>query len=447
MRLAAEYGKGLPRLKRLDGYRDGTSAVPVMATGEMREAYRQFVSRCRLNMAELISTSRTNRMRPIGFRTAAPGDKNGDAAAMRTWKRSNMKVGARDWFGYMADYGVGYLTVTGPQTPSAAAEPIMIPSSPWTTITSQYAARPWVSEAALQVGHDAIAGRDMMTLSRDGYMRIAVRAARASTFPTNGSRWNPGRDWEWLTDRIPLGYTDDTTVVQLAMKDGKAVYEDHTDHLDRINGTILDRCTIIAMQAFRQRAIEGDLPQFYPDDFADESLRGERIDYNSLFQAGPAALWMLPAGAKVWESTTTDITPVLTAEERDIRHLAAVTSTPLYVLSPDAAAGSAAGAGLAKEMNVSATEDMMDRAEGAIALAHSKAFRGMADPVRAEVGEIETIWATLDSSQWLQKAQAGQAAKDTMPRRMIWEKVYGLSPAEIEQAEQDASDESLLEAV
>jgi hypothetical protein len=64
----------------------------------MRDAYRRFIHMSRLNMAELIVSHAVNRMKPLGFRTAAPGDVTGDAAAWATWKRSGMKVGVRDFF-------------------------------------------------------------------------------------------------------------------------------------------------------------------------------------------------------------------------------------------------------------------------------------------------------------------------------------------------------------
>ncbi|WP_230671027.1 hypothetical protein [Rathayibacter sp. Leaf248] len=444
-RLATKWGRGLPRLGKLRSYRDGTVMVPVFASGPVREAYLAFVNRCRLNLAELIASSRTNRLRPLGFRTAVAGDKNGDALAMVPWDRSNMTVGFRDLASAVADYGEAFVTVAGPDVPTVDGEVFFLGSDGWSTVTEQYRARPWITESAATFGHDPVMGVDIITLYRRGYMRLLTRRAKVSSFPTDGTPWSPGSGWSWAGDPILLAYTQDTPIVRVAARDGKGAFEPHLDTLDRINGTILDRTTIIAMQAFRQRAIEGDLPEFYPDDYEDEALRGTRIDYNSIFKAGPAALWRIPAGAKVWESATTDITPVLTAEDRDIRHLAAVSATPLYVLAPDASAGSAEGASLARETNIFAVEELADRFAGAFALVHALAFRAIGDDVRSDAARIKTIWAGFERASWTERSSAASQAKDTMPKRMIREKIYQLTPDEIEQAQQDDSDEAFLE--
>ncbi len=442
MRLAVEYGQGLPRLARLRGYIDGTSALPSEASQAMREAYRRFLRMHRLNIGELAINARVNRMKPLGFRTAAAGDDFGDTIAMRIWKRSNLKVGSRDLFRNAGIYGEGFTINSGPQTPSADADPLIVPRGPWEVHSTQDAARPWLSEAAVMVGYDPLNSVDVLTLFRPGYMRQAMRRARISAIPTNGSAWLPGRGWEWVSDAIPLGYTQGNPVTQLSLQDGKGVFEAHTDSLDRINNTILERSTLIAMQAFRQMAIEGKLPERYPEW---HERAGEKINYEEMFKAGPAALWMLPEGAKVWESGVTDITPVLSATKDDVRHFAAVTSTPLYILQPDAANGSAEGASLAREGLVFAVEEMNDRADGALALALSMGFEALGDTERAAIEEIETIWAPADRSSITERASASAQAKSGgLSQRMINEKIFQLTPAEMAREEQYKQDEAFL---
>lgn len=58
------------------------------------------------------------------------------------------------------------------------------------------------------------------------------------------------------------------------------------DDLDRINLLVLQRVQIAVLQAFRQRAIKGELPE--------KDAAGNAIDYNVLFSSDPAALWQLP---------------------------------------------------------------------------------------------------------------------------------------------------------
>jgi hypothetical protein len=445
MQLAADFGRDLPRLHRMQSYADGTNDLPDEADAAMRDAYRRFIHMSRLNMAELIVAARVNRMKPLGFRTAAPGDLNGDAAAWATWNRSSMKVGSRDFFTDAGNLGSAYLTTTGPAAPSATAEPLILPSNGFTTVTRQYALRPALSEAALQVGFDEITGSDVLTLFRPGYMRQLVRGAKRSTVPSNGRKWTPGRDWSWESDPIPLGYTTEVPVFKMSGPGGMGMFEKHLDSLDRITNGIRERLTIIAMQAFRQRALSGDLPDVYPPD---HELAGQAINYEEIFRAGPAALWKLPSNVTVWESQTTDITPVLTSGRDDTKNLAAVTSTPIYMLAPDAANGSAEGASLAREALTFSTEEWIDRAEMPMSLSLSTAFLAQADPVRAQVGSIETIWASVDRSSWVEKASAAAQAKTGgLTQRLIDEKIFGLSPAEIAQAEQDRSDEAFTAQV
>jgi hypothetical protein len=440
--LAIQYGADLPRLYRLQSYSDGTNALPDEIDAGMREAYLRFIHLSRLNMAELIVSARVSRMKILGFRTAAAGDVTGDAAAWATWKRSAMKVGSRDMFRDAGVFGSSYLTTTGPSTPSADAQPYLIPSNGMTTATRQYTTQPWLSEAAIQVGYDDANQADLITLFRAGYMRIAYKPSRVPSVPTNGTPWLPGRGWAWATDPIPLGYTDQVPVFKLNGPDGKGMFEKHIDSLDRISNTIRDRLTITAMQAFKQRALKGDLPDEYPDG---DLRAGQKVDYNGIFAAGPAALWKLPTGIDIWESTVTDITPILGATKDDTKNLAAVSSTPMYILSPDAANGSAEGASLARETLVFSVEEWIDHAEMPLALSLAASFQAQGDTARAVVGDIEAIWAPADRSSIVERASAAAQAKlGGLPQSFIDEKIFQLTPFEIEQAKQDRADEAFL---
>jgi hypothetical protein len=446
MQLAAEFGDSLPRKRMLQSYVDGTQMLPVYDTSaSMRSAYLRFVKTARLNLADLTIGARVSRMRPLGFRTAAPGDTTGDKLAMRNWRRSKMKVGSRDLFSDFATFGEGGLLTTGPTVPSADAKPLMRPLSPLEFASRQYTLEPYLTEMAMFVGYDDIAGVETLTLLRPGYMRQALRIAKRTSVPDNGKRWSPGRGWAWESDPIPLGYTDQVPFAHIEMKGGKGVFEGHTDSLDRINRGILDRLTITAMQAFRQRGIRGDLPKEYP---ADHPQAGQEINYDEIYSAGPAALWMLPVGAEVWESSVTDITPIITGNKDDVVKYAGATTTPLYILQPDVANTSAGAADLAREGIIFAVEEMNDRAELGLSIAHSLNFQAMGDTLRADPDEVETIWASVARLSMSEQAQAASIAPSGgLPQRMIDEKIWQLSPAEIEQAAQDRSDEAFESAI
>ena len=75
---------------------------------------------------------------------------------------------------------------------------------------------------------------------------------------------------------------DVVPIVQFLNRGGVGEFELVTDLLDRINWVTLQRLLIIAMQAFRQRALSGELPE------TDEN--GDLIDYEAMFTPGPDAL-------------------------------------------------------------------------------------------------------------------------------------------------------------
>lgn len=446
MQLAAQYGADLPRLFQMKSYDDGTNNVPADAEAAMREAYRQFIRLSRLNMADLVVSAKVNRQKPIGFRTAVAGDNVGDSLAWANWKRSGMLVGARNFLRDAGIYGSAYLLTTGPQSPSADAKPLIVPKNGWSIATIQNAVTPWITDAALMVGHDPINGVDVLTLFRPGYMRMAMRQAGITSIPSDGTSWLPGRGWSWVSDPVPLGYTDQVPVFKMSGPSGKGMFEKHLDSLDRITVTIRDRLTIAAMQAFKQRALKGELPEFYPNDHPTKA--GQPIPYDDIFKAGPAAIWRLPVGMDIWESAVTDITPIISATKEDTKNLAAATQTALYILSPDAASGSAEGASLIRESLVFSVEEWNDHASMPIALAQSSCFLAQGDSARADVGDIEIIWAPVDRSSIIERAAASASAKQGgMTQKMIDEKIFQYTPAELAEAQQQRSDEQFAAPV
>ncbi|MCI2958242.1 hypothetical protein MN032_11085 [Agromyces atrinae] len=453
-RLGDKLGEGLPRMERIRRYRDGDALVPEQAwEGAPTNAagYVSFVKRNRLHVVETLRDARTNRQRPIGFRTAAAGDEEGDKAAWANWVRSNMQVASRNFLNDVADFGSAFLTVTGSALPGTGAfanqyaDPIMARSNGWNTATEQFSARDWMTEAAIRVGYDPVLRVETINLFRPGYMRIAYRRTDVPTLPNDGSPWSPGNEWTWASDPMPLGYTRDCPVVRLDTADGFGIYEKHLDSVDRVNEITLQASTLIILQSFRQRAIDGDLPEFYP---AEHQKAGERIDYDDLFKSGPAALWLLPKDAKMWESAAVDVTPVVNARKDELKNLFSMTSTPHYALSPDNANQTAMGAALSREMLVFTVENSNDRAERAFALAHSLGFQAQRDGERADATQIETIWAAVERSSISEKGVAAKDAKQGgATQRWIDEHIFGMSPAELAQARIDRTEETFRAAV
>lgn len=439
MELAIQYGNDLPRLVKLKSYSDGTNVLPDEVDPGMKDAYRRFIHMSRLNLADLVVASKVSRLRPLGFTTAAPGDTDGDAAAWSTWKRSGMKVGVRDFFKDAGIYGSAYLTTTGPAVPSSTAEPLIVASNGFSTATIQNSVQNWLSDAMLQVGYDLINQVEILTLFRAGYMRQAMREAKKSSVVLNGKRWTPGRNWDWVSDPIPLGYTDGVPGCKMSGPDDMGMFEKHLDSLDRITNGIRDRLTINAMQAFKQRAIKGDLPDVYPPG---HQLAGQKVPYNEIFEVGPAALWRLPPGVEIWESSVTDTQGILNGSKDDVKNFSAVSSTPMYILSPDAVNASAGAADKSAEAFETSVEEWQDRAEMPIALALSLSFLAQGDATRAAIGEIGIDWSPVSRSSINEKSQAASAAKTGgSSQAFINKSIWGMSPEQLKQERQDRTDE------
>lgn len=436
VRLATKLGERFERLGKLRAHYDGTIQVPDGASGPMREAYARFVNMGRLNMARLVVQAVTSRQVPTGFRTAATNDPTGDELAMATWRRSRMATQARDMFENLGVYGEAYGLVD---------EDGMIHAlSPWMAITDSADGAVWGTDAGLTATFDPIEQAMVLTLFRPGYVRQAVIDAEVSTIPQDGRKWFPGRDWEWVSDPQPLGWTDRVPLVPLSSPGKMGQFEPHIDTLDRISHTIFQRLVIVAMQAFRQRAIKGDLPSHYPDD---HPQRGQKIDYDKIFEAGPAALWMIPEGADIWESAVTDIASISTEVDKDVKRLAAASGTPLYMLSPDAADGSAEGAQLLRETLTFKVEDLNARVGESLADLLALSFAAQGETERADPAQIETIWMPADRSSWAERAQAASQAASTLPRRTIWRDIYQMTPSQITQAQAELDEEAFAEVL
>uniref|UniRef100_UPI00191C30AE hypothetical protein n=1 Tax=Klebsiella pneumoniae TaxID=573 RepID=UPI00191C30AE len=143
--------------------------------------------------------------------------------------------------------------------------------------------------------------------------------------------------WVPVGDAVVTGSPPPVVVYQ--NPDGMGEVEPHIDIINRINRAELQLLSTMAIQAFRQRALkstDNGLPK------VDEN--GNAIDYASIFEAAPGALWELPPGVDIWESQPNDFTPMLSAIKEHIRQLSSATKTPLPMLMPDSANQSAEGA-------------------------------------------------------------------------------------------------------
>lgn len=432
VRLCNQLGEGLPRMHRLTKYRDGDALIPVNMWDGMRESYMQFLRKSRLHIVETIRDARTNRQEVIGVRTAAAGDEAGDQVAARLLALSQMDIQFEQLFNDTADYGEAFVLTI----PQDGAEPIYNVRNGWDTAAIPDRLRPWLTEAGVTIDFDPINEREVAILYRPGYYRIAYRDTKVPTLPKNGSRWAAAHtEWTWEDEREYTPETDQNLLTRTQTPDGIGVYEKHLDTVDRINEITLNGLTLIVMQSFRQRAIQGTLPTHYPEGHPNA---GQEIDYDELFKAGPSALWLLPETAKIWESAATDVRPIYEARKNEVQTLASLTATPQYVFSSESANQSATGAELAREQLVFAVRRMNKRQAASARQYLSVGFFLMGDLARADVTQIEIMFAKINPSTMQERADAAPKFKaGGATQRIIDEQIFELTPAERRQAEED----------
>lgn len=466
------------RLATLDAYRCGCPPLPQLSASDRRGFYR-FHRLSRTNMARKVVRSAGDRMRVRGIRTAAATDSFGDAVAWRYWTDSALDITSTDVHSDMLTFSEAYVRVSITDT----GRPIALRRDPRFCIALPDPLNPLKTLVSFELLWDELTQTNyaylwMLGKDADGQPvgQQWVASTQRSAAPRNvvipgisspdarrfGWWWphltfNPGQfDMRPHLDDIPPAERDGgpycqtlppvVPVVRFDNRDGVGEFEDHLDVLDRILQTVLIRVISAAVQAYKQRALTQEastnnmptkdrLPEKNPD-------TGERIPWDDLYQPGPDALWKLPPGVKIWESSEVDLKPMLSAAQDDIKTLSAVTDTPLPLLSDDVNQ-SAEGAQFRREGLVFRIEDREAIAgrkwADVIALMflfapdgdrYAPGGRGKARIDRADAGQIVIDWTPAERFSLAERAEAG-AKNKTLSVDMAAEKFYGLTPDEV----------------
>lgn len=399
---------------------------PLMGCADgWKDGFRQVARMGRLNVAALIVEAKANRMALRGFRTAAADDELGDKAAREIMRANNMAVRARETHTGMLGVADSYVMVT---PPNDGERPIVTAEDARECITAEDRAT-GRTLAALKIYRDEWDAMDVAHLFiREDDGRVSHHVARKPGSSSLGStRFTLSRAWEWFGE-IEFVPEDQMPVVRFPNRDGVGEFERHLDTLDRINDQILNKLVIAKIQAFRQRAVKG-LPSTRKQ-VVDGKMTDVEIDYSDAFIAGPGELWTVPKDVEFWESEAVDFRPLLESIKDDLEHLAAVTSTPLHIITPDAASGSAEGAGLMREEHVYAVEACRDQADRPWATVMAMCFAFMGDRQRADAAQIEPIWGPVERYSLAEKADADAKAK-SLPTEARLRDIWQYDPAEI----------------
>lgn len=471
-RLATRLQNRIPDLCMLKTFYDGREQVPLQsvpksATSTASAIYRRFVDICPLNLAHTIVDAVVTSQHPTGFRLVADKTMR-STEADDMWDKCGMDVRALNMFMDASLYGAAYAMVFSKGSPSYIQR-----LSPWTTEISDD------KDSAIVYGWSEDEQVERITLYRiirndDGqiqkvYSRTAKHETKARTLPSDSvddedavygianddSQKRPQLEarfeWEGASSDGDWAFAVKCgclPIVKMTTPNGKGQFESSLKTLKSIDQQRFQRLCIQEMQAFRQRWVQGDMPEYYqkndPAVKANRAKAGDKIDYSELFEMGPAALWLLPADAKIGESSITDITPIVTAASSDIKHLAGSTGTPLSILSPDTA-GSAEGAKLTTRMLRLKVRDMNMRANDTFVLLLKMALTASGSNASEE--RFETTWEPIDLPTELEMAEAASQVKGVIPLKTIARRFLHMTETEIAEMIQDAQDTSFLNAM
>lgn len=428
-----------PGLDLLHSYLDGDPPLPIPAAG-WTDRTKAVIKQSRLNMAELVCGSVADRIVPGGYTTAVEFDADGDRQAAALARANDFATLIPEAATIMLALREVYLLVGAPD--ESGFPTITVEDPRWTITAHDDTSRHAI--AGLIIKYDEWADVWRAFLFRPGYVRVAVSeqkgGVRVPTFKDN---------WEWDEDMsgpIPGlsevaedgSITGFMPLLRAQNRNGLGEFEPHLDVIDRINTQILQRLSVSATQAHRQRALK-NLPKVDDD--------GNDIDYTDAFSSDPGSLWSLPAGVEVWESAQVDLTGIRAAIKDDMLALAAVTRTPLHYLVPDAANGSAEGAAAAKEAAAYRIEDRRRRLEKLLADAFALSFRIMGDTERAHAESIRVIWLPAERHSLAARASALAQTKGILPLSTQLVDIWQTDPADVAGVRAELDGEALTRAM
>lgn len=441
--LAQEWGKRLPVLAELKLFKDGKERVgsdSVPSGGidpDSAPVYAALRQLGVVNLARRISESVTDRQQPNGFRKVDDSSlKDTDADTMA--KQCGLSfLFRRHLAPDKGDYGCsfGYVVENNGKRYLKAL-------SPWEC---------WMSEdedSAMLYTFSGRETRERISLFRivrndsgdatEVYSRTAYRdgertvtslkdISAVAKLAEDKQSWDPGTNWSWEdSGKRTYDYAlecESLPIVRLSTIDGMGLFEPYIPMLKRIDREVFDRMCITMMQAFRQRAIIGELPQTYSEDDAEvlegTAEVGDPIDNSKRLAIGPAAMWQLPDGVEIWESQTADTQSLQNLINSDVKQLASASGIPLDILSPDVQ-GSANGAELKRETLKFKVSTMNELDAEAIVrmIRMAMILDGNKD---AADGDFEMVWKPMDSTSSLEQAQTGQLLYQSglMARRTV----------------------------
>lgn len=415
--------QGRPGLTLLDDYFRGEPPLPWCADG-WRDGVLAYLRMSRLNVAELPIGSAVDCMLPLAWGTAVEDDADGDKVAHAVAAQNDLPLVVADVAQSMLTFGDGY-AILG--SAGAGVVPRITAEDARTCITYD---DPVTGETrfGFKALVDEWTGEDAWYLYGPGWVRKSV--------VKNGGR-------TWLGEREPIpGHGAWCAVHRVKNRYGVGEFERHLDTIDRIIDGVFGRIVIAKYQAYRQRGMKG-----LPDTVIDpETNEEKKADYSGMFMADPGALWRIPEGVDVWESTPIDLGPIRLATVDDVKQFCALTRSPIYYMFPDEQQA-AAGASNQAQSHDTRVIERRGRLEGFQGRLWAHTFEAMGDKARADVGRMRVEWSPIRRHSLSEQAQALPAFKaGGVPWAETMIRVLQVRPSEIDRLKEMRDEDALLAA-
>lgn len=415
------------RIALLRSYTNGNAPLPE-GGANVRAAWEAFQKKARTNLGSLVVDALAERLICNGVTVGQ--SQNDDDTARTIWRNNRMDVAISDTIRDMLTVSIGYMVIG-----SYEGQPVVTSELPEFMYAATDPLRPWVARAAVKVWRDIDVEKDYAYVWVPGLRQKFERPTFQTPDPSTRTVWSSAAGGWTLVEGSDERYRGAPPVVVFENHDCMGEFEPHLDILDRINKDILDRLVTTAMQAFRQRYLEGGLPP------ADEN--GNAIDYSAIFTPAPGALWDLPDGVTLKETqeSAQSIMAMLSTAKDDIRDLAAVTRTPIAMLVPDGQNQSAAGSEFAKEGLVMKARDRIARIVPSLNEVMSIALR-VVNPEFADV--VNVGFSDPTHVSFAEKYDAAVKAKSAdVPWRTRMISILGYSADEVDTMQTELEEERL----
>jgi hypothetical protein len=409
-----------PRNQFLDtlwSYNTGDPPLPQLDP-EYHEVFRGVLRKARSNYAPMCIGPMLDRVELQDISTLLDSDTDGDDMAADIMEETGFAAILKDIFEFQFALSEAYAKVDPPTGSSPTLDDgTRVPSvqaiDPRCCIGVPDPKNPLRLRAALVHEYDPILDQRTALLYLPG-RKYTIN------FQNGTGLWTTDAQYEPITGIDALG---GIPIVRFDNKLGLGEYEQHLDLLDRIIDTTLQRIIGFWYQALRQRALEGDEDA----EDADSPEQQAPTDWNGVLKAGPGEMWRIPAGFKIWESQQTDFSGILNGKRDDVKEFAALTSTPLHLVTPDAT-NSAQGAGLLRESLTSKCRDRRVRATPRVKLLWKIIFAFAGAPDRGKRMQLQ--WGPLEFHTLAEQGSASAQAVGTLSLEDRCERIWDMSPDE-----------------